>query len=795
MFRADEHWQEWAKLALAWISEIWGGVGFILVPYEPDGSIAPKIVAAVVSYDPDHIVAMHISVSDWECIAPGSIAFTRDGKPLGDDERADMVNRSGDQTIVDNVAEFARRKLSERCTPLRESYLEDKHDIANFVRRGESSSVFVSMSGIEDFAPQRCLVASTAWASSAALMAAVRTGLVDDSLDKSVPTPRPEPSTSDLWAWTINPGRARPPAELIWPVAADLPYAEARNLSTWLRQFDPDLMTYTTTVARHMGGIVVGDSAADFALALIYDRVLGYGLWLPSTALGDADLCERTIRPALESKLEWSRRYPQRLQLTSVTLDDDAVTEVAKKLIDGPVYPYVAIVGQETSNLRKQMISIGRPDLRQGRQGVAIHEPLGAVATVPIVRDEDGTVTLQAPLPSLLPAKILALRDDLAIPYWLVEVMMPPSAMPEGRGLSPRWLHADDPSTVIHEQVRVGREGSLTYRAHTQGLMLVGSNLESRIARPRLRQLGIGAWVAAVAADHGLESRLSNPGTQAQLVARRLGGRATLLDLISSEHLDALRQFALVNAGTRTDRRFPDGDGIVLSTDPYPAREALSRASGASQESVGELIDQLTSARLLRRGLILGCLECGRPSFVGIDNLGQAFNCQRCAAVNELTSARWRGTAADPRWYYDLHPSFRELLGAGGDVVLLAAAHLRKNARRYFDVAEMEFHDSGETVAEVDLIALVDGEVVMVEAKKKGGLGTGKQRTRTIGKKLRISEILRVDSITLATSDPAWAAADVDKFRNCAAGTSFSVPEIQTLTGLGVRQPNPDTSS
>lgn len=72
LFRSDEHWKEWARHALAFVSQAWGGLGFVLVPYDPnDGGISPRLVEALVVYDPDHVVALDIPMSDWERIAPG----------------------------------------------------------------------------------------------------------------------------------------------------------------------------------------------------------------------------------------------------------------------------------------------------------------------------------------------------------------------------------------------------------------------------------------------------------------------------------------------------------------------------------------------------------------------------------------------------------------------------------------------------------------------------------------------------------------------------------------------------
>jgi hypothetical protein len=579
----------------------------------------------------------------------------------------------------------------------------------------------------------------------------------------------------------INPGDIAPPPELAWPLPPS--DGNATKLPLWLRAFDPQLDIFTSSVARSLGAIVIGNEATDFSLAMIYDRVLGYGLWLNPSMLDDAALCERTMRPALERMLRPSRGRTEKLQVTSVSLDDEAISRAAARLMDGPACPGLLVGGVEYRSSRQESISVGQARLRHGRRLVALRDPLGFIAAVPVTREDDATVTLEAPMPSVLPAEILPLRDQLSVPYWLVDVTIRRGTMPEGRGLRPRWLYHDAGPGAFSARVRASRDG-LTYAAQVQGFILAGSNVESRIARPRLRQLGMRSWVSAMAEDHGVSARLSNPGTQAHLVAKRLGGRAELLNLISSANLALLRRFAPVSARTRSDNAFPEQDGVVLASDPFPTRAALEQLIGGDTTAVGTFIDHLTAARLLRRGLVLGCAECQRPSFVGIDEVRQTFRCQRCASTNELTSHRWRDETHDPHWYYDLHPSFRELIGAGGDLVVLAAAHLRKQARSYHDVAEMEFLQSSQRVAEIDVIALADDELLLVEVKASGTFGTGAERSRELGKKLLIAEMLRVEAIVLATSQSAWSETDVTELRLRAQDLTSCRPEIRTIASL-----------
>lgn len=159
---------------------------------------------------------------------------------------------------------------------------------------------------------------------------------------------------------------------------------------------------------------------------------------------------------------------------------------------------------------------------------------------------------------------------------------------------------------------------------------------------------------------------------------------------------------------------------------------------------------------------MLDCAECGRPSFVDADRLGQQFECAQCATMNALVSARWHEKTSEPTWFYDLYATFRKLLANRGDVVLLAASNLQGNSRTYADTPELEFYelDSGKPVAEIDVIVSVDGKVVIVEAKAGGAFDT-KQRGTQTEKLLRAATALRANRIQLATIQAHWNQADV----------------------------------
>lgn len=140
-----------------------------------------------------------------------------------------------------------------------------------------------------------------------------------------------------------------------------------------------------------------------------------------------------------------------------------------------------------------------------------------------------------------------------------------------------------------------------------------------------------------------------------------------------------------------------------------------------------------------------------------------------------MAQAQWRDPVDEPSWYYDLHPVARELLADHGDVPLLLSRHLRSKSRRYDDVPELELRDaSGSPVAEADLIAVCDDEVIIAEAKSNDALaGNTKEVRRAAAKRVRLADMLRADQVILATTRPEWSASSIKEIRSAVTGHTW----------------------
>ncbi|GGI00432.1 hypothetical protein GCM10007170_37560 [Arthrobacter liuii] len=799
LFRGGDHWRSSARLAISVTGKYWGGAGFILVPFKDDGTVAPEIIDVVAAYDPDHVVTVRLPRREMERVNPGFIALrSEDGKLLVEaEERRSYLTRPDviDLPIQDSVALKARAFVAAACTPFRygdpgevQSESIEHLDFEVGPRPGRLIAAARPMPS-----ESVVLAGSETWTGSGSLSLAIRTGVLPYALEKDQ-NEREEPDEAQMMRLALDPERwsRKAPGDLVERMNVG-GASTGEKTFFWCDEPDGGLTSLRYRFSIDAGAVVVGDTAEDFALAYAYERLLGFGVWLSSEMLTNETVA-RTIRLELANAGMRVQGWAGRLLLSSSSLDRAELTGLTEVLCgdswEANPFPDASTDAIGRSKSLPDGVELGVPELRLGLHQMAVAEPPETQLSVPVSVAQDGTTFMRAPLATPQPAALIRPKNGPVRPYWYVGVNFWETSMPHGRGV-PQIFVQPERQPFINSGVRSSRDG-FVFHSQAGGLIGAGASLTSQISQPRLKILGMQPWVQAMANQAGLEAKSSVPGMHAQLLARRLGGRQALAEMVSGPFHPALRRFASGDPkkpAERTSKVFPLRDGVALGYDPYPRFEALCRCvPGLRDEDVRSWIDQLAQADLLRRGFILDCSDCTRPSFVGIDQIGQRFLCVRCSAVNELTATRWNNDGNEPAWFYDLHASFRELMTTHGDVGLFAAQHLRRGTWEYSDTSEIEFlaAGTGKPVAEMDLIAHVNGEVVVVEAKSNGKLGNGPREARSAAKKkIDIALALHADKVLLATTRPRMANSAKQMLREAATLAGARNLRIDEITGLG----------
>jgi hypothetical protein len=787
VFDGGELWHYWACLAIYAASQVWGGAGFILIPHR-DGEVESCLLQAAAAYDPDHVVLLCVTVRHMELARPGVQPLRLNGRLLtAGAERTELVAQAGAAVIEDQAGEKARKAVVAVCSPYRHqddgTEWVDEVAALNADRPGGD---LTPISGLEGVPGGSRLAAPAGWGGALGVAVAARCG----SLAEPVPAGPPQLDAgerADLVRWLLSGGqRGAPPYSAVWHPAAAVSVLP-QDLDTafdWGRQGLTEIYRGFTPLRPAL--LVAGDEAADFALALAWDRLYGRSAWLPTDWQPDPDV---TTSEMTAIRLEFGdfgfdpRHTDGKVRLTTTSLGAEAMTRLAAVLNS----PLIHAVGQADEPPRFT-VKDARFD-SDGIRTLAVAGQFDHQFTVPVRKDGEGSTAMMMPSPApAVEDPELAGSEGLR---WHVDLELLDSVMPRGRGLDGRALLAAGENVYL-THVRSGRDG-ITFDAGRLDFVPAGTAPMSRLARPRLREPGLAEWARLLARQSGLDIGLSSAGRRAETLRRMWDSRGDFVDSMTGELLPVLRAFQ--PSHVKTSDAYPDGEGVVLLNgvrEGYMTFAGMLKYAGdkSSPAALRDDLDALAARKVVRRGLILGCGTCGRPAFIAVGSLAQVNQCPRCGTPNDLARTRWRDPVEEPKWYYDLHPVARELLADHGEVPLLLSRHLRSTARRYDDVPELELRDgSGSPVAEADLIAAADNEVIVAEAKSNDALGNNlREARRAAAKRVKLAGLLRADQIVLATTQHEWSTSSLTEIRSAVTGHPWPArlrPAIRLVTGLG----------
>ncbi|WP_157598486.1 hypothetical protein [Phycicoccus sp. Root101] len=735
-------------------------------------------------YDPDHVVSFRTSIVQEEQLAPG---WLQSRLQPGTDPALipELLESSGDDPVEfgeDLCEDYARvaspyflehdQMVRPRLTSLSTSHLSGLTPSDNFDE--PSTAAYAS--------------APAAVRGDLGLLLGMRLGFAEEPqlpFDEEALLAGPDQARTDLIRLAVGGSVAARPAIVCWygkgPAVSVLP----ENLpDVWSRSAVGTVPVGPGRAAHHRY-VVVGDTAEDFALAFGLDRMMGGAAWVPSSLTGsEPDL--QAVQAGIHDLRYEGRWDAGRVIFTSASLEFEDVAGICRK-IQGDASFVLAPMGDEHGGPSDPPVfqAAANLDLSDASHVACADHDYDIGTALPGASGVDDSFSCAAPIPVHVPrhAALTAQR-----PFWEVDVHVNASMPPSTRSVpSSTWV-AKDRESWGHPWIRSSKVG-LSFHAHSMGLVMSTQSLEQAVARPRLVIPGLGAWCKARVSwlhpDWNVD--FSDAGRRAQVMARLLGNRDRLLEVLP-EVLPLLREFIPMSASSSVS--YPSGDGVCLGAGHGVLSFAASRRAlgNLSDEEVRRRLDELLDGKLIRRGLVLSCHDCGTKSFYQVDVLQQLNRCPRCAGENSLTSERWRRPVSEPVWFYDLHGALRELLAQDGDVPILAAAHLRKQLRDFRDVAELDISTASGDRLEIDLVAQSDREFVVGEAKKRASLGTGSSRSKAIQKLTTVAELFAATQVVMATTDPApWAPNDVRLLRSRLDVWQLPLPppRIRVVTGLG----------
>lgn len=773
VFEGDDDWQFWARDAMRQVTACWAGAGFVLVPHH-GGVITPAVAQAVQQYDPDFVVPAQQLWRLREAVRPGSVKAMVEGD-ITDEFVARLVAGNSAHMLPDALQ--AREWLARHCSPYAR-FNDGEWDESDRLLPTEGTGQLPTEGAGQlptDGAGQLvlldtlgitvgpCRAVPSTWGGSVATAAASQVGTLSEPDHGATSTD----DDAAVLAALLGVHHASPPNSFVHSPTGLAMSVMANDTPTAL-SFSTRGLDLTRRGPRNRPATwVVGNSSDDFALAMILNRTQGQGTWIDPSWADDTSQGTGQILSSAAS------RASKELVLMSISLDPAGLVQWQEAI--GIDAKESASVADKTA---QRDVRFGRPQ----HQYTLLNQH-DRRHTLPLMHEGNGTVKLAStpPLPTVEDGHPI---DTARVPVQ-VDLLIPETQMPTGRGFDAHVL-ADGEEERWVTWIRSSRAG-VSYQSQRYDFVLAGATSYGRLAAPKLRVLGLKPWVEAMAQQSGYSLRTSDPGRRTDILAQLWGGREAMAGAIASPLREALQAFtppkqdkgSYLDGGAvrlTSDRGVLSFDGLVAS---WP--------TGTPEAEVRAVVDDLLERRILRRGLIMRCPACSQLDFFVLDQLAQRLSCALCGAGIAFVQENWKLPVSEPQWFYDAHPAARLLLPTNSDLPLILGHHLGRSARRAFHVGELELVQAGKAVAETDLIALIEDQLIVAEVKANTDLAGGGKLSAAVEKRIRIAWVVRADQIVLATSKTTpWPSATVKALKEAIVATTWfgRPPAVRLISGL-----------
>lgn len=752
-------WQTILKHALASLSVTWGGASDILVPTDEAGRPHSAFRGIIRAFDPDYVGAYRAFYQELIRADPTHYPRWRDEQPergsVAEDILEARYQEQLDATLREWDASSAVTEVSTWAAPYPEP-------MGYFPTGWYGQPVSSPLVPVAKFATQmrQALDLDLSIADpDFELMVRLRLGSLDGvkleggaevrqlvAEDDDIPALRelacigrvahPPKGNSPIRHMEELQSLEVPPAQ---GVDARSPFRRSRYGMEWI-----------SFVGQHEWIVVLGDTAADFCFALACDRLVPGATWLPiQIASGDA-----FALPLHEMQLRSSNlQYPGfRFVFTSLSLG-------AEELHD----TWLSTVRQteERASTWSRVEDPSMIDLWRPKRLASSESLLDGESSVCHV-DDDGTLdvamAMRTPIPDV--AREALTPVDVR---WEIDLEIEGSVAPNRRDIGDDLLlqRASERGRV---NIRAGALGPTYHSAEGMSLVLTAWSLDQIVAHPSVRVPGARSVLNSLAKGAGLELLPSQTGRLNQLMIDIWGGLGHLAADLTGPVWRLLEKL-FYDAAERPVSNRPDEPNhrIWVNGVTYVTASGAKALMGVEEEAVRVELDRLTRIGAIRRGLLLQCERCHWLEWYGLEDLGQTFKCFRCSHTNLIEQRRWNKPHLEPSWFYDLDHAIREGLRQNGRIPLLALDRMRRETKRAFTYTvdfEVTGPDYGEGHRpELDFAAVVDGALIVGEAKKQSNLGGGSETQGKLDRLIAVARQLTADSICFATGAPRWSDA------------------------------------
>lgn len=791
-YEAGDHWVYHARQVLASMSRVWGGAGGVVLPVGDDGRPPQSLLPLLRLYDPD-LIAGHVLIgADLATIDPARVArWKQDWSEQGEDPEQ-VLEQLRHEPLGDRQWDGIAEVVDRWCSPFKgvdqakQSYAANmihwlhrhrstRRDLTLLPEPADDRILTVELGQVD---PLVALMIETRIGSAAADTYQHGEVLALPMSDEDIPDLVRLAITGEPKFHRWNPNGAwaqarahhdvsQPPALLTEDeFLAATPMVRTRRWTARVQTGEAPIVC------------IIGDTAEDHALAVISDRLFHHGAWVPHVLLGEIKPVERAATMAMHSlrHLPGGRDGPVLVATASAPFEE--VTRIVDEL--NCLLPAYSKDGTPASTEpRFQAVTVDELAAEPERYFLADPVAFGVRRTVPL-RDDAGELSILTPLALPLPA--IAEHVDEA--RWCIDVLVGGYAAPARTALASRTFLQGSLGPFPEAITRAGRHG-VSFGSANMGLVIGGAPPEGRLAHPLLRFPSAEQIFTELARARGATVRRSDAG-------RRTGNAVELwgaLDAILADIKGPVRGLmaAFLPPGGKRNGSYPSG--YAIRGDGYLTFSHAVEALVVTETQARATLDRLLMAKVLRRGLILSCARCRWQAFHRVEELGPSmFSCAACGHMSALTCDAWAKSEPEPVWHYSLDQVVRELQRQHGDIPLLAVDHLSRSHRAVLWSPELAVTKEYGTV-ELDITVVIDGRIIVGEAKSNGKLSDGKKSlTKAAARLAAAAHTLSADEIVLATATQSWSPGTRSAVEDAvdARWTLGRRPTVTEITSIGV---------
>ena len=732
---ADTYWKDTILRIIEWSTQVWGGAYNIIIP--TDGkTIDEDFWKILEKYSPDYIFGYHYTIADLEQANPKryeEILKTEDERlkkqfpTIQQEQVDDFIKREVEMStrLSSEISSELSQELQQRLSPFyfRDHIVQEKVSAKPHIPFPLTEVIKI----INNTDIQRILIPDYSENKETALMLYSVFGKVTKNYEVALSKNKikvdyasSKISVQDLLEVAVE--KKVNPAEYIFreelkkelgTKEAEAEYPQANFLdytpfaTSMLKLGSYTLRDDRSEISEDTAVLVIGDSLSDFCLYYSLSRMNKNISWLPKKFIDEAKLLTddkegnqqfasvaSTVVRAIYSKINFGTSGEE-MHLSSASLD--------KKILEQLKATIIKLV-LDNQNANRAIITCEKGE--EHLKGTLHIIEQNNFANQHMETFVEGKSMGFIPTPKPKNFKTV----DPSAHRWITEVTV--------EGYTPPSLH------FLGERIILTGISSYMTRISKYGLSYVspnwayfGGDIDTNTIRPKLHLVEPLEIFREYFKEAGYEDiRVSPAGGFSSIVVNKFGSLDEIgVFLTQEKNRELFDKFIAPPPKTSEN-----GEIIRLSDRNYIDFASIKNVLGSEQEAI-EIIDSFIDKGIFYRGIPLQCSHCRNAEWYDLSEVSIDFRCKRCSNVQLIKHVNLHG-AKEPQWFYKLDEVVYQGVSSNMDVPLLTLYSLKKKSKSSFlYIPEIELRkkpDQEKPDMEIDLCCIVDGEIVIGEAKK-----------------------------------------------------------------------------